>query len=55
MRQPKLKRKELIRPKTPAQHALFLQHVSADAIDNPSPSSDIQMELDLFYTNALDF
>ena len=31
----------------------FLQRVTAEAVDNPSPSTDMQTEFDLFYTKVL--
>ena len=41
------------RKRLPTQHALFLQHVTTEAVDNPSPSSDMQTEFGLFYTKVL--
>ena len=42
------------RTKTPTQHALFLEHVSAELFDNPNPSTDVQEEFDFFYDKLLD-
>ena len=41
------------RKRSPTQHALFLQRVTAEAVDNSSPSTDMQTEFDLFYTKVL--
>ena len=41
------------RKRSPTQHALFLQRLTAEAVDNPSPSTDMQTEFDLFYTKVL--
>ena len=38
----------------PTQHALFLEHVSAELFDHPNPSTDVQEEFDLFYDKLLD-
>jgi hypothetical protein len=56
----KIKTQYTFRQKTPAQHALFLQHVSNISFNNPFrtvssvPSVNTQAEFDYFYTASLD-
>ena len=35
------------RTKTPTQHALYVEHVSAELFDNNNPLTDVQKEFDL--------
>jgi len=56
---PKSKTQRTFRPKTPSQHALFLQHVTSVNFENPrptassDPSINIQAEFDHFYTISI--
>ncbi len=58
-KQPKATTLRTFRPKTPAQHALFLQHATTLSFDNPQPaaSSDpsinAQSDFDHFYATAI--
>jgi len=45
----------IYRRKTPTQRALFLQHITAtaNAVDNPNHSNDVQTEFDIFYSKMI--